>query len=50
MADDVRLYVLTLKRQFSAGILHACKAAAKKWLYAVSSQVMARLAISVSYP
>jgi hypothetical protein len=27
------------------GILHACKAAAKKWLYAVSSPVMAWLVI-----
>ena len=29
---------------------NACKGAAKKWLHAVSSQVMARLAISVTRP
>jgi hypothetical protein len=32
------------------GFLYACKAAAKKWLYAVSSQVMEWLAICVTYP
>jgi hypothetical protein len=49
MADDVQVYVVESTPSFSAGILHACKAA-KKWLHAVSSQVMVWLAICVTHP